>query len=356
MSYSYRKVFQFSKEVGNLLNSKQYEMNFRYNSLLLIKEHFDYKHISFVLLQEDLEENLSQRYLNNVTIGIPKDMIMEYYDQYYVMDPLKEDIISDSPTTILQHINEEEYVNSKFYKEFMDKYNFMYLSVVQIFDDHKPIAQLTFIRRKEEGLFLPTDLRNIKEIAEVIGIELKKALKIKSIRLENMYLNEFSSMYPIGQISLDEQYNVLYYNKYAPKLIGKYIGIDMSMFQHYFASKIIKNNQINDLSEPSIYEVNGLLFKIERHINSMHNTFHFLVFITNNTFSSDKDVQSNEYYMSLTDREKEIAQMIMKGYSNVEIGKHLNISPFTVKSHIQRMYTKSESNSRIELIYKLFIE
>ncbi|MCI7145957.1 MAG: helix-turn-helix transcriptional regulator [Clostridiales bacterium] len=55
---------------------------------------------------------------------------------------------------------------------------------------------------------------------------------------------------------------------------------------------------------------------------------------------------------SLTSTEKDIATMVLKGYSNEEIAETKYISISTVKKHVSRILEKSDSKSRIEFICK----
>lgn len=52
----------------------------------------------------------------------------------------------------------------------------------------------------------------------------------------------------------------------------------------------------------------------------------------------------------ISDREKEIVLLILKGYSNQRIGKILFISLNTVKSHVRHIFEKFSVKSRFELI------
>jgi DNA-binding NarL/FixJ family response regulator len=58
-------------------------------------------------------------------------------------------------------------------------------------------------------------------------------------------------------------------------------------------------------------------------------------------------------YKKLTNRETDIAQSIVQGFSNKEIANGLCISEKTVKSHITRIFTKMEVDSRVKLTIKL---
>lgn len=60
--------------------------------------------------------------------------------------------------------------------------------------------------------------------------------------------------------------------------------------------------------------------------------------------------------MSLTDltpRELDAAQLVAQGLSNREIGKRLGIAESTVKQYLNRVYEKTDSESRVQLAVKL---
>lgn len=52
---------------------------------------------------------------------------------------------------------------------------------------------------------------------------------------------------------------------------------------------------------------------------------------------------------SLTPREREIAELVSKGQSNLEIAYELNISERTVKAHLSSIYAKTDTGSRLNL-------
>ncbi len=56
---------------------------------------------------------------------------------------------------------------------------------------------------------------------------------------------------------------------------------------------------------------------------------------------------------SLTYREKEIALLLLKGKSNIEIANDLYIGLSTVKKHVSALFSKTEVKSRTELVAKL---
>lgn len=56
--------------------------------------------------------------------------------------------------------------------------------------------------------------------------------------------------------------------------------------------------------------------------------------------------------LGLSDREQEVLQELVGGFSNKEIGDRLFVSESTVKSHVSSIYSKLEVNRRPQAILK----
>lgn len=69
---------------------------------------------------------------------------------------------------------------------------------------------------------------------------------------------------------------------------------------------------------------------------------------------SDKYKPKGDY--RLTDREIEILERFVKGYSKSEIADNLFISRFTVETHIKNIYSKLHVHSQTEAVYKALKE
>jgi DNA-binding NarL/FixJ family response regulator len=55
----------------------------------------------------------------------------------------------------------------------------------------------------------------------------------------------------------------------------------------------------------------------------------------------------------LSDREIEISGLVSNGFSNEQIGKKLNISEATVKTHIRNIYSKTGIHDRANLAIRI---
>lgn len=58
----------------------------------------------------------------------------------------------------------------------------------------------------------------------------------------------------------------------------------------------------------------------------------------------------NDPHLSLSPREQEIIRLVMKGFSTRGIAKVLEISPWTVTTHLRRVFSKLSVNSRAEMV------
>ncbi len=59
------------------------------------------------------------------------------------------------------------------------------------------------------------------------------------------------------------------------------------------------------------------------------------------------------YIEDLPSRAKEIAPLLCRGLSNIEIANMLYVSHYTVRAHVVRMMKNTDSKNRMELAYKL---
>ena len=81
----------------------------------------------------------------------------------------------------------------------------------------------------------------------------------------------------------------------------------------------------------------------------------------------ESDVDGIKYYLvrcrlmlndkiSLSSRELEVARLVAQGFPNKNIGKILKISPWTVATHLRRIFTKLSVTSRVAMVSRLMEE
>ena len=55
-------------------------------------------------------------------------------------------------------------------------------------------------------------------------------------------------------------------------------------------------------------------------------------------------------FPELTDREREILELLARGMSNTQIARKLVVSPKTVRNHVSNIFTKLQVNDRAEAV------
>ncbi|MHC9043300.1 response regulator [Microbacterium saperdae] len=66
--------------------------------------------------------------------------------------------------------------------------------------------------------------------------------------------------------------------------------------------------------------------------------------------ASEADPDKEALFAQLTPRELEVVHLVVEGLDNTEIGKRIFISPFTVKTHVNRAMMKVTARDRAHLV------
>lgn len=115
---------------------------------------------------------------------------------------------------------------------------------------------------------------------------------------------------------------------------------------------ILKKNLISQLHNALTATSSGQIYLCPEVATHFFRRFHFY----GSCFSEPESIQlavpelqgSNPYH--LTQREREVLQLLVQGYSNQEIGRHLYISVATVKAHLTAIFEKLGVKNRSSAI------
>jgi DNA-binding NarL/FixJ family response regulator len=81
-----------------------------------------------------------------------------------------------------------------------------------------------------------------------------------------------------------------------------------------------------------------------------------LIESTGNGSGGARERSSEPIRQMLTDRERDVLQLLMNGRSNREIAAAMGIEPATVKAHLGRMLRKTKATNRVELTLRAMEE
>ena len=137
------------------------------------------------------------------------------------------------------------------------------------------------------------------------------------------------------------------HRKTTDRIKGYQVGCDMYLpkpFEMDELGAIIRN-----LLERSQIVHSELRFSQSDHAEPTE--FNYLKSSENADISIGYDSQELEEQLELTKREQEVLELLMKGYSNIEIGQSLHLSHRTIEKYVSSLLRKSERNNRVELIH-----
>ena len=98
----------------------------------------------------------------------------------------------------------------------------------------------------------------------------------------------------------------------------------------------------------------GKRYIVESSARSAKGPKRWLVLLIQPQRSISVDAQTVMARWSLTERESDVAKLIVRGLSNREIGAEIGVSPETVKTHVRAVFEKSGTHSRAEFVAEVF--
>ena len=179
------------------------------------------------------------------------------------------------------------------------------------------------------------------EYFDVIIINNNVILTEEDEKRNNTELNKVLNEYLVQNLKMSFQKNM---SNNSSNIFNDFINIftekNMEIVKYFWQ---IFNETQNLLNDQTYKKTIGKLSENNNNITKSNDS----------TKQKDHDITifCNKY--ELTEREKEVLLKVFEGKSTKEIGDILFISPGTVKIHIQRIFNKTYTHSRIEL-FSLF--
>lgn len=293
------------------------------------------------------------------TVNWSEEDKKRYQSDYCHMDDVLSILDSDRSVTFLtnQLFNQEVRKNSLYFQEFLlpmglhdsieTNFSIRNRNLRGIFSIHRPNDKTNFSRDELEliKLFQPHFSNVFKDYGKEINV--------------NEIFHILEKYNCVGVIYFDEKLNFLGCNTTYSQYLAKQNIYDLSnnRLSHLFRSLCLQLKQNNSISGRNIeykMEDSPLFLEISKTtLPQNQNQECFVCLFFDLSYVMDKTISQISQDFELTNREIDILNLILRGYSNEQIGATLFISIPTVKKHLASIYSKMNIKSQKEILSRM---
>jgi len=353
--------------------------NFPRHTLKLISRYFNcHRMLFFPYLKEPIYEEEGQNSRTAlgsfVALNIPHSDMKRFNDYYYKTDIFQPKTLpvllrNLKVVTVSDVMSFEKYEQTE-YHDYLESVGLYYQMCIFLKHNDRNVASVNLFRSKAEGDFTAEEIKIFAYLSDFISQQFQIAL-LRSANLvtKNIFNTLFEDM-KIGAVMLDSHLMVLRANSTAReygKEMREMVTKQNENFQkslYYVAEKdaalqsvisdigmdLIRSN--SELSRSRLtheYRFLSTHFTVENIMGNIENRY--LVIITRKSVGANLGIE--DLVHALTTREKEVLDLVINGQDNETIATQLNVSVYTVRTHISNIYKKFNVNSRAALLIKL---
>lgn len=343
----YTKIFGFLQEIVNVPQNQ-----FRFQMLTNLNKLFGYEYSSFWLINNNME------LYDPVCFNIKKSLVTNYQSYYYQFDPVHPKNIylkkklRKSIYSLNDIVNNNEYDFNE-YSEFISSCFYPPQKIIPFWNNGTLVGGLVLYGSKGDQGFSSVDDIRLEMIAPFIAKTLSDHLLIENLSTNEERFETICTQSTTGLLIVDEYLKIQYYNPSAWKYCSEFCSkknhlnpvkqfikqllLTEDMSWKFGLNKSILSNHMNKFTIKVIASLN-------------HGKQIYTIYLSPNQSSDNKMVSLPD---NITNRQREIIELILQGLTNQEIANKLFISVSTVKRHLDTIYTKFDVSNRIKLCNKL---
>lgn len=330
------KRFQFIENITKT------ETDFREQVLSTFLTIFGYKKSVFWYSNED-----GSLLSNPITLNISSKEMADYVGSYRQKDPIFKDPIRFSQNNVFCYsdfISPNKSKDTEFF-EFMQVNDNQDIISLCMNNGHKRTGVISFLRSFDEDGFTFDDKVRLEFLSNYIS-NLLWNFRSRSLRDHIQIVEEYANLLSIGVVVIEDSLAIRYYNKKALTLCKNFTPNQKNPIEEIISQ--IPPSDLTILESSSGIKhpcIPNLTLKLER----LNMTGYYTVFllVENSPFIDF----TTTFFNKLTQREQEVASLLIRGLTNKEISNQLIISINTVKRHIGHIYRKLGVNNKTELCY-----
>jgi len=325
--------------------------NFRLEVLQLLDEIFSFKKVAFSYISEDgYFSDLCDR-------NLQLDDFKLYLDKYSKFDffvPAHTDG-KKRVYRIGDFMSYEEFEHTKIH-DILSNCGMYYEAVIYLYYRHNPVAGLSFFREKEKNDFTEEDLQLLDEIRKILENQLSVHLDLKDFSREmqeKQMIQKTLQNLAEGVILCGDDFHVHYANDTVREFLPpRYRTADYSGYEQFITEKLLpvfesQGQQVSFIPDLPDITVSLKSFFISS-VNKKLLPIYEILFMRN-PLKTNRGWVDHITERCLTNREKQICDLMLQGLDNDQIVDTLNISIHTCRRHLENIYKKLGISRRFEL-------
>ena len=310
---------------------------------------------------------------NYIVRDLPLYHVDTYFNRFFAFDLLsRSQNIGGQPVVSVTSLLTPEERDASPYYQFLLEMELPYQCCIFLYEEEDLIATISLFRPETEGDFTPEELEAFAAIEPFLSKRYLENKKNREHMSLSYHFDEYFSNLPLGVALLNHNGMILNanqsFNEFA-KIIHDNGGIDESFVtrntantsdRFLYGQKLINFLGAQVLFEPEKISLNFLLSKFQfytKEISGQRRTvidagenLYLLFLVRHDKVHSEQILNAMKL---LTPRETAVLSYLAAGMSTPQIAKEMGISPFTVKTHLQNIYSKCNVSGRSELLSKL---
>ncbi|MFW5776773.1 MAG: response regulator transcription factor [Spirochaetota bacterium] len=320
------------------------------------------------LLARDSDGGLTNVTLRNLDSGYSR-RFMEYYNQFDPLQLLLSRPDGDRPQTVTRVISYDGLTRTEYYADFLAPQRIHHKLIVELVAKHEHMGRVVLMRNARLAPFGDTECLIAEEVAPYLAYALAHQELRRRFRVKESLLRHIEEDSVVGTILLDEAFQPIYMNDRARELCGLIRSargngrgelpeeiesecralVGMAADADPPALLLPRHRQLRLPGLPVL----SLCTKLLRESCSGTSSKMYMVHIEETERKSLPSPNRLSAQYRLTQRQLEVAFEVMKGLSNAQIARELNVTEITVKKHLQAIFDKVGVHNRVALMSEI---
>ena len=311
-----------------------------------------------------------------VATNLDSDLIEEYNNQYQHISPFRKKIVqmnAGETFSRAKQMADKEFLKTQIYQEYFKKQDVFNYEYQTLFKDENVSGGVSFSRPESMKNFGKNELKVMQMLAPHLQRAFQVYVKLSEVERDKQIMIGCLEKIPQSVIVLDKSGRVVFSNENANKFVVEKDGLELGRNGVLLANLPHESKKLQILLQ-SVFEPNinssvnfGGVLQISRAsglrpLSLLVSPFSeqqcadfesekFALLFVNDPEQKVETVEPilREMY-GLTAAESKITAILAQGTSVIEACELLKIKPNTIRTHLKRIFSKTETNRQSELM------